>query len=439
MRFFDRTREIAKLKDIRKRAQNVAQFTVITGRRRIGKTSLLLKAYDDEPILYFFISRKAESELCRDFVNEIEEKMDVPILGDPNKFSIIFEYLMKLSETRTFTLIIDEFQEFLRVNKSVFSEMQRIWDLNKSDSHINLLVCGSVNSLMNKLFRDKHEPLYGRQTDTIKVGTFSPSVLKEIISVYNPDYTTEDLLSLYLYTGGVAKYIELLMDGGATTSGKILDKIIEQDSLFISEGKAMLIEEFGKDYGIYFSILTLIAQGHNTRGDIEGILKSEIGGYITKLEKDYGLIIKNQPLFEKSPNKNVHYEIGDNFLRFWFRFIYKYNYMIEIGSFQKLREIVSRDYESYSGRILESYFKKQMIESEKYTRIGSWKDRKGENEIDIIAADDLNKTVDFIEVKRQEKDLDMSILRSKAEQFFKATGEYKRYKVFYKGLSMKDM
>jgi AAA+ ATPase superfamily predicted ATPase len=219
----------------------------------------------------------------------------------------------------------------------------------------------------------------------------------------------------------------------------MIDRIIDNDSPFITEGKNMLIEEFGKDYGIYFSILTLIAQGHNTRGDIEGILKSEIGGYLTKLEKDYNLIIKNQPLFEKSSNKNVHYAIEDNFLRFWFRFVYKYNYMIEIGAFKKLREIVKRDYESYSGKILEGYFKRKMIESENYTRIGNWRDRKGENEIDIIASDDLSKSVDFIEVKRQKSDIDLSILRSKAASFFKATGEYKKYEISYRGLTMDDM
>jgi len=439
MKFFDRKKEITKLAEICELSHKVAQFTVVTGRRRIGKTSLLLKAYESTPVLYFFVSRKAESELCADFSLEIEEKLKIPVLGETDKFPAIFEYLMKLSKTQSFTLIIDEFQEFLRVDKSVYSEMQCIWDLNKQDSHINLLVCGSVNSLMNRLFRDRHEPLYGRQTGTIKVGAFSPSVLKDILVEYNPGYTKEDLLSLFLYTGGVAKYIELLMDKGAVDSSRMLDEILEPDSFFITEGKNMLIEEFGKDYGVYFSILTLIAQGHNTRGDIEGILKTKIGGYLTRLEKDYGLVTKNQPLFEDSSNKNVHYAIKDNFLRFWFRFIYKYNYMIEIGAQKKLKEIVRRDYESYSGRILEDYFRKKLAESEQYTRIGNWRDRKGENEIDIIAADDLNRTVDFFEVKRQENDLDISILRSKAECFFRSTGKYKRYKVSYKGLSMDNM
>ena len=81
MRFFDRTEEIASLRKIREMAQDNAQFTVVTGRRRIGKTSLVWKAYEDEPILYFFVARKAEGDLCEDYRLEIEHKLGVPTMG----------------------------------------------------------------------------------------------------------------------------------------------------------------------------------------------------------------------------------------------------------------------------------------------------------------------------------------------------------------------
>lgn len=439
MRFFDRNREIEKLLAIREMSRENAQFTVVTGRRRIGKTSLVLNAYCDEPILYFFISRKVESELCADCVAEIENKLGIPQLGKPDRFAQVFEYLMKLSQERNLTLVIDEFQEFYRVNKAVFSDMQRIWDLYKAKAHINLLVCGSVNSLMNKIFRDKKEPLYNRHTQRITVRPFAPSVLKEIMEEYVPNYSKEDLLALYLYTGGVAKYVELLIDSRQYTATAMLDAIITPDSPFIDEGRTMLIEKFGRDYTVYFSILSLIAQGHNTRGDLEDILKREVGGYMTRLEDDYGLIHKAQPLYESSPRKNVHYEIGDNFLRFWFRFVFKYNYMLEIGAYDKLREIILRDYATYSGIVLEDYFKQQLMESGHYTRIGEWHDRRGENQIDIIAADELSNHVDFFEVKRQQRNIDLSILRAKADAFFKTTKKFTNYSVVYRGLSLKDM
>ena len=439
MKFFGRKNEIQELKEIYRLSQQTSRFTIVTGRRRSGKTSLLLKAYEDvKDMLYFFVARKSEAELCKDFMLEISEKLQIPILGEVNRFADIFKYLMQYSKQNPLTLVIDEFQDFKRVNASIFSDMQKIWDLNKADAHINLIVCGSVYSLMNIIFKNNKEPLYGRQTGEIKVMPFLPSVLKEILSTYNPTYTQEDLLALYTYTGGVAEYVEMMMDAGAITKEQMTEKFVGKNSYFIYEGKNMLIEEFGKDYARYFEILQLIATGYTTRSEIESVMKLELAGYLTKLENDYCLISRYLPLFQKT-NRNIHYQIEDNFLRIWFRYIYKYSYMIEIGANQKLKQILDRDYTTYTGRVLEKYFKTQMMEKGEYTRLASWWDRKGENEIDIIAADELESEVTFYEVKRQACDINLGVLKNKAEHFFQATGKFKKYHITYKGLSMEDM
>ena len=439
MRFFDRTEETASLKEIQELSKNNAQFTVVTGRRRIGKTHLVWKAYEDQPIIYFFVARKAESDLCSDYLLEIENKLGLPIMGKVERFSELFEYLMKLSVERPITLFIDEFQEFFKVNKSVYSDMQRIWDKYHTVSHINLIVCGSIYSMMTKIFKDKKEPLYNRQTRFMSIKPFTPAVLKEIMAEYNPDYTPEDLLALYSFTGGVAKYVQLLIDAGATTKTKMLNQIIKSDSIFLGEGKAILIEEFGKDYGIYFSILSAIARGKTSRSDIENIVGKEIGGYLTKLENEYEVISKKQPIFEKSSTKNVRYTIEDNFFTFWFRFIYKYNYMLEIENYDAVKTIINRDYETFSGLMLERYFKRILIESKKYTRIGRWWDRKGENEIDIVAENELDQQALFIEVKRNIKNYNPELLNSKIAAFTRATGEFKNYNVIQKGVSLEDI
>lgn len=439
MRFFDRTNEIATLHEIDRKARNNAQFTVVTGRRRIGKTSLVRKAYEDTTFLYFFVARKAESDLCEDYLQEIESKLGVPVMGKGGHFADVFEFLMKLSAERHITLFIDEFQEFFRVNKSVFSDMQRIWDIYSGNAHINLVVCGSIYSMMTKIFKDKKEPLYNRQTRFMTVRPFAPSVLKEVLSEYNPDYTPEDLLALYAFTGGVAKYVQLLMDAGATTKASMLDHIIQADSIFLGEGKSILIEEFGKDYGTYFSILSAIARGKTSRVEIENVVGREIGGYLTKLENEYEIIAKKQPLFEKSPAKNVRYAIEDNFFTFWFRFIYKYSYMLEIENYTSMKAIIERDYETFSGLMLERYFRRVLIERQTCTRIGGWWDRKGENEIDIVAENELDDTATFYEIKRKAENISLATLREKAEAFLRATGTMKGYSLSYKGLSMEDM
>ena len=439
MRFFDRTEEIASLHEIRRMSKDNAQFTVVTGRRRIGKTSLVWKAYEDEPFLYFFVARKAEGDLCEDYRVEIENKLRIPMMGRVEHFRDVFEFLMKLSTERPITLFIDEFQEFFRVNKSVYSEMQRVWDIYSPKARMNLVVCGSIYSMMTKIFKDKKEPLYNRQTRFMTLRPFTPAVLKEILTEYHPGHTAEDLLALYSFTGGVAKYVQLLVDAGATTKSAMLDHIIKADSIFLGEGKTILIEEFGKDYGVYFSILSAIARGKTSRSEIENVVGREIGGYLTKLENEYEVIAKKQPVFEKSSTKNVRYTIEDNFFTFWFRFIYKYSYMLEIENYESVKTIINRDYETFSGLMLERYFRRVLIESHAYTRIGGWWDRKGENEIDIVAENELNEVASFFEVKRKADNIDMKVLENKAAVFHRATGKFKGYKISYKGLSMDDM
>ena len=439
MRFYDREQEITFLRDTRETAARVARFTVLTGRRRIGKTTLIREAYRDKPFVYFFVARKAESDLCEVYLDEITEKLGIPTLGGSRHFKDIFRYLMQLSVTQSFTLVIDEFQDFYRVNKAVFSEMQDIWDEYEKKSHINLVVCGSIYSLMQKLFKDRKEPLYGRNTGELRLKPFRPSVLKQIMADAKPGYSSEDLLALFTFTGGVAKYVNQLVDAGALDKDAMIRHIISANSTFLNEGKNNLIEEFGKDYGIYFSILSCIARGKNTRSEIEDVIGKEVGGYLTNLEKEYELIAKRQPLFEKSATKNVRYELGDVFYCFWFRFIFKYSYIIEIENYAKLHEIVERDYNTFSGLMLERYFHRMAMESGEYTRLGRWWDRKGENEIDMIGEDELADCVTFFEVKRQADDISIGILKQKAEVMMRATGAFSGYDIKYQGMSMEGM
>ncbi len=439
MKFYDREQEIDFLRETRKKAEKVARFTVVTGRRRIGKTTLIREAYKDRPFVYFFVVRKAESDLCEVYLEEISEKLNIPTLGSSRHFCDIFRYLMELSVTQSFTLVIDEFQDFFRVNKAVYSEMQEIWDKYEKTSKMNLIVCGSIYSLMQKIFKDKKEPLYGRNTGELRVKPFSPSVLKQIMADEKPGYSKEDLLAMFTFTGGVAKYVNLLVDSGALDKDAMIQHIISANSTFLNEGKNNLIEEFGKDYGTYFSILSCIARGKNTRSEIEDVIGKEVGGYLTNLEKEYELIGKRQPLFEQSTNKNVRYELNDIFYSFWFRFIFKYSYIIEIENYSKLQEIVERDYSTFSGLMLERYFHRMAVESLDYTRLGRWWDRRGEHEIDMIAEDELKNRVVFFEIKRQKDDISMGMLKQKAEAFLRASHAFKGYEIEYEGLSMVDM
>jgi len=124
----------------------------------------------------------------------------------------------------------------------------------------------------------------------------------------------------------------------------------------LDEGKNLLIEEFGKEYTTYFSILSLISSSKTARSEMESILEKNIGGYLDRLENEYSIIKKVKPIFAKEGSRTVKYEIIDNFFNFWFRFIYKYKSTIEIENYEYVKEIIKRDFSTYSGRFLEKYF-----------------------------------------------------------------------------------
>jgi AAA+ ATPase superfamily predicted ATPase len=439
-KFYNREKEIAYLQEIEERSERSGQFTVVTGRRRIGKTQLLLKAFEEKCYLYFFVARKSESLLCQDFQEEIRRKLNVPQLGESTSLVPIFEFLFAYSKQKNITLIIDEVQELLFINQSIFSELQRIWDLNSKTSKINLIVSGSLVSLMHKIFEDKNEPLFGRANHKIQVKPFETSVLKEILHDHNPNYKAEDLLAMYSFTGGVAKYCQLFMENKAFTKDKMIAYLTSENSLLLNEGKNILVEEFGREYNIYFSILSEIAQGRQRRSELENVLQREIGGYLTKLERDFDLIKRATPIFGlTAESKNMKYILEDNFLIFWFRFIYKFQHMIEIDAHEQLRQVIQRDYETYSGILLEKYFRTVAAETKRYTKIGNYWNRKGTLEIDYIAINELEKTIVFGEVKRQAKKINLEKLKENVGILTNEMNLLKDYKKEFIGLSMETM
>ncbi len=436
MKFYNREKELALLKKIENRSNQVAQMTFVVGRRRIGKTSLLVKATELDSHIYFFVTKKNEGLLCEEFLEEVKLKLNVEIFGTIKTFKALFGYLMEFSKTVHFTLIIDEFQEFFSINPSVYSEMQQIWDSKKEKSKINLILCGSIYSLMKKIFEQSKEPLFGRATQRIHVKAFNINTIKKILSDHYPTYTSEDLLAFYMITGGVAKYVELLVEADAFTLDLILDEIFSDNSLFLDEGKNVLIDEFGKDYGNYFSILSLIASSKTSRAEMESILEIQIGGFLDRLEADFGLISKVRPIFSKPNSRSVKYKINDNFLNFWFRFIYKYRSAVEIGNLEYVKEIVRRDYKTYSGRVLEKYFTEKMLDERKYSAIGTYWEKGNQNEIDIIAVNENEKRLVIVKVKRKAENINIAELKYKAESL---TKQFKDYTIEYEGLSMENM
>ena len=288
---------------------------------------------------------------------------------------------------------------------------------------------------MRKIFEDSKEPLFGRADFKVLLKPLKVNVLKEILQDNN-SYTKENLLDLYTITGGVAKYLELLVLYEAFTLEDMISEIVSPNSLFLDEEKNRLIEEFGKEYMTYFSILSLMAASKTSRSEIESVLQRNISGYLERLDKDYDVIKPLKPINAKPNAKTQKYEIVDNFINFWFRFIYKYQSIIEAGNYAALREIILRDFSSYKGKYLEKLFREMFVDAALYTQIGNYWERGNKNEIDIVGINELKKELDMYEVKLNPQKLNKNELILKSANLIQ---EYKDYKIEYKLLSLDDL
>ena len=126
MKFYNRENELQILQFIESASRQGSKMSMIIGRRRIGKTRLILESLREVPYLYLFVARKEEKLLCEEFSNQIKETLGINIYGEISRFKDIFALLMDYSERQPLSLIIDEFQEFGRINNSIYSDMQNI-------------------------------------------------------------------------------------------------------------------------------------------------------------------------------------------------------------------------------------------------------------------------------------------------------------------------
>ncbi len=435
MDFYGREEELNQLAQIREQSLIKSKFTIITGRRRIGKTALMMRSVQKQRYIYLFVSRVNEALLCNEFVkSSLEAGIELP--GNFTKFADVLKALMIHTRTEPITLLIDEFQELKRVNKSIFSEIQNVWDMYKDTTRMNLVISGSVHSMMKEIFENDKEPLFQRPTSKIELHPFSISMMKRILKDHNPSYKNSDLLTMYMLTGGVPLYIELLMDDGASDSESMLRKISSSGSVFLTDGKDILVTEFGSEYGTYFSILQLLSEGIGRRTEVQQILNMDVGPYLSRLEEEYGFVDHISPIFSDPSSRNTRWVVSDMYMRFYFRFIQPNYSYVESGRYDLLRRMIDHGLPEYEGRALEDYFRRKLTEEETYTDIGSYWNRSSSVEIDIVLVDKIEKSVRLIEVKRNPEKIRMGELKEKGEDL---SHDLEGYSVSFEGMSMEDM
>lgn len=279
-KFYNRQKELKALQTVSEQiVETKGQLSVMVGRRRVGKTRLLNEAFHQEntKFLYLFISRKSERSLVAEFAEIINSELGVKFF-QPQSLRDIIEFLLDYTKQKPLTIIIDEFQDIDIVNPALFSDIQNLWDANKRDSMMHLVCCGSLYSMMTKIFKGKDEPLFNRDDRFFKIQPLQPSYLAEVMKDHD-QFDAENMLRWWCLSGGIPKYLEWLTRFSAENDD-LFEGVISEFSPLIKEGTHRLVEDFGSEHRVYFDILGAISKGNTSRARIENFLDMSVGVHL---------------------------------------------------------------------------------------------------------------------------------------------------------------
>jgi len=409
MIFINREKELELLESEFNR--NTSSFVVIYGRRRTGKTTLINRFLKEKKSLYFFADTQNEKGQIRRFQNQLADTFDDKLLKEVTieSWDLIFDYLIeKLDTEERFVLAIDEFQSLVKSNRHFSSIFQRIFDTKLKNKNIMIILCGSLISMMYSETLAYSSPLYGRRTAQIKLQEIDFSHYSE----FYKGLSNIELIEHFSVTGGIPKYIELF-NQSKNLYKSIKTEILNKNKFLYYEPRFLLREEVN-DVSTYFSILSVIAAGNHKLNNITsrlGVQASSITSFLKKLI-DLDIIEKQVPVTESNPSKSKKglYFIKDNFLRFWFYFVFPHQSYLEIDNTDYVEKKIKSELKYLIANVFESLSRQIMFKIKfpfVIEKCGRWWDKN--SEIDVVGVGDDN--IIFGECKWSKKHVGISVLK----------------------------
>lgn len=391
-----------------------ASFVVIYGRRRVGKTTLINHFCEDKNALYFLATEESEKENRNALKELVSQKYGNELLASASldSWTPIFKIIAEESQKGRIVLVIDEFQYLCKANKSFASVMQKVWDEILSKADIMLILCGSLINMMTSQVLNYASPLYGRRTAQIKLKQISFSHYHE----FDDAFSIDEQIRHYAVTGGVPKYIELFSKK-KDVFVSIKENILSSGAFLYAEPEFLLQKEVS-EIGSYFSILKTIASGNRKLGNIAGALgvsQSNLTTYLKTLI-DLDILEREVPITEENPEKSKMglYRIKDNFLTFWFKFVYPNRGLLESGQTKYVEEKIKKHFiDSHVAFVYEDICREAvwnlLSDSLSFNRVGRWWGSK-DVEIDIVAYDSMGTDILFGECKYSNRKKGFNVL-----------------------------
>ena len=440
MKFLGRETEIL---DLEKEYARDGGFVVIYGRRRIGKTTLIKQFIKGKTAFYFLATKEVESQSMKRFAGVIARTTGNSVLQKAafSDWLDLFQAVADYKPNEKKVLVIDEFPYLVKVNDSFPSILQNAWDEILKDSNVMLILCGSLISMMKKHALSYESPLYGRRTAQMRIAPLPFTTVYE-----NQKLSFEEAAEQYSITGGVPKYMEFFSDGQPLYE-QIKENVLSKNSFLYEEPNFLLTDEVQVPTN-YFSIIKVIADGNHKLGTIAGILGLETSALTPYLKtlSELGFIEKQVPVTEKNAEKTRKglYFISDNFLRFWFRYVYPYKGELELDNTQISLDELDKDFKekfvafAYKDICKEIFARLCSDKAIDFTpsKIGSYwlNDKSGNTQIDVMAVDTVNKRLFAGECKYHNQPIDADVyfeLVKKVDNSAEIKSAFKGYTVIY--------
>jgi len=386
IQFKNRFRELSELREVLN--SDKFEFIIIYGRRRVGKTELILKATENTRRFYFLATEKDNLrrfyESCLNYSKDFEH------------VKMSWEAIFNTLKNKTSVIIIDEFQNMIKEDKSILSTFQLIIDTILKQTRIKLFLLGSSISIITSETLSYKSPLYGRRTGSFLL---KPVKFKDLTHFFKT--SVEELIKIYSFADGIPHYLNMIKPPFT----KWLNEKLHKRRSFIKDEIDFLTRYEFEDPSTYKLILKAIALGKTKVSEIRDYLnlkRTDLSQYLRNLI-NVGMIKREVPITESIKSKQGRYYIIDNFLNFWFRFIFPNLSLVEEGVFT----LNTTEFNQYLGLVFEKVCKEFLLNTRiiNYTRIGKqwgkFKGEKGKNtyEIDIIALNENTKEILFSECK----------------------------------------
>ena len=415
VKFVDRQQEMETLQ--REYQREGSSLVVLYGRRRVGKTTLISEFIKDKKALFFLASEESEALNRADFREKAADFIGSELLrqAEVKSWDAIFQAIMATEFTEKPVIVLDEFQYLGKSNPAFPSVFQRIWEEILKDKSVMVILCGSLISMMESQTLSYRSPLYGRRTAQIRLGQIPFRYYHEFF----PEKSSRELVELYALTGGVPKYIELFSQSSDLYQS-IAECVLNRSGYLYDEPHFLLQQEVS-EIGSYFSVIRAIAAGNSKLSAISAALEIKATS-LTKYLKtliDLDILEREVPVTEENPEKSKRglYKIKDNYIRFWFAFVYPNRSYVESGHPQIALDKIRKSLTVYhSAYVYEDICRQQMWELNEqdcwpfhFSKVGRYWDAK--TEIDIAAIDPEEKNLILGECKYWHEPVGVNVLR----------------------------